>query len=112
MKPEPIELSYALILLPPGRIAFRRWRWELWHGSQLLAAGWRTAALEAQRALRLHAVRYAHRLHGLYVLRPEAALAPETAWSGQPVTVTSGALSVVLTPRSSTEDERRTRAAA
>ena len=40
---EPIELNYQLRLLPPGRISFRRWRWELWHGPQLLAAGWHGA---------------------------------------------------------------------
>ena len=70
---DPIELIYDLHLLAPGRLPFRRWRWELWHGPQLLAAGWRLSVLHAQRALRGHAVRYAHRLHGLHPLRPDAA---------------------------------------
>lgn len=95
----PIELTYALQLMPPGRIGFRRWRWELWHGPQLVAAGWRVTAPHAQRALRAHASRYAHRLHGLHPLHPEAARAPESLWRGQPVTVDCGALRVRLTPR-------------
>jgi hypothetical protein len=96
---EPIELSYALSLLPPGRVAFRRWRWELWHGPRLLAAGWRLNALHAQRAVRVHALRYAHRLHGLHLLRPDAQQPPEIAWGGTSVQVDAGELSVVLTPR-------------
>jgi hypothetical protein len=96
---EPIELSYVLHLLPSGRIPFRRWRWELWHGQHLLAAGWRLSVLHAQRALRGHALRYAHRLLGLHPLRPDAAHAPETAWDGQPVAVTWGDLRILLTPR-------------
>ncbi|MGA9856608.1 MAG: hypothetical protein WBQ18_02030 [Solirubrobacteraceae bacterium] len=96
---EPIELSYDLHLLPPGGVAFRRWRWELWHGPRLLAAGWRLSVLHAQRALRVHAMRYAHRLHGVHPLRPDDAKAPESAWGRRPVAVQSGELRVVLTPR-------------
>jgi hypothetical protein len=96
---EPIELNYILHVLPAGRIPFRRWRWELWHGSRMLAAGWRLSALHAQRALRGHAVRYAHRRHGLHPLRPDAGHGPETAWGGQTVAVDSGDLRVVLSPR-------------
>ncbi len=104
---EPIELTYDLHLLPTGRIPFRRWRWELWHGSQLLAAGWRLSVLHAQRALRGHAVRYAHRLHGLHPLRPDAGQVPETAWGGRQVAVDWGDLRVVLTPRHLLEPPRR-----
>ncbi len=96
---EPIELTYALHLLPAGRLGFRRWRWELWHGPQLVAAGWRVTAPHAQRALRTHASRYAHRLHGLHPLRPESAAAPESMWRGDTVTVDCGALTVRLTRR-------------
>jgi hypothetical protein len=99
MMTEQIELTYALHLLPPGRITFRRWRWELWHGSQMLAAGWRLTVLHAQRALRGHALRYAHRLHGIHPLRPEVGHGPETAWGGRQVAVAWGDLRVVLTPR-------------
>ena len=104
---EPIELSYVLHPLPSGRIPFRRWRWELWHGPRLLAAGWRLSVLHAQRALRSHAVRYAHRLHGLHPLRPDAAHAPETSWAGRPVAVNWGDLRILLTPRALLESPAR-----
>jgi hypothetical protein len=102
---EPLELSYVLRVLPPGRVAFRRWRWELWRGPQLLAAGWRTSALQAQRALRAHASRYAHRLHGLHPLRPEDARwrgtngGPERRWGVEPIALEYGAVRVTLVPR-------------
>ena len=60
-----LEFAYSLYPLPPGRFPFKRWRWELWHGSQLVAAGWRFGRADAGRALRLHAADYAHRLFGL-----------------------------------------------
>lgn len=104
---EPIELTYILHRLPNRNLPFRRWRWELWHGSHMLAAGWRLSAVHAQRALRGHAVRYAHRLHGLHPLRPEAAQVAETAWGGRQVAVDSGDLRVVLTPRDLLESPRR-----
>jgi hypothetical protein len=96
---EPIELTYVLHALPTGRIPFRRWRWELWHGPRMLAAGWRLSVQHAQRALRGHALRYAHRLHGLHPLRAETGQAPETTWAGQTVAVHWGDLRVVLSPR-------------
>jgi hypothetical protein len=115
---EPIELSYHVHLLPPGRISFRRWRWELWHGPHLLAAGWRLSVLHAQRAVRSHALRYAHRLHGLHPLRTDAAAAlgqplradaaaPEKPWGGNAVTLAWGDLKVVLTPRPRLDAARR-----
>ena len=96
---DPIELYYALDLLPAGRFPFRRWRWELWNGAQLLAAGWRLHPLHAQRALRMRALRHAHRVHGLHPLHLEAGDAPETAWTGGPITIRWGELQVQLTPR-------------
>ena len=96
---EPIELTYDLHVLPLGRVTFRRWRFELWHGPRLLSAGWRLSALHAQRALRAHALRYAHRLHGLNLLHPEHAIACDTDWSEQPVALRSGDLRVMLVHR-------------
>jgi hypothetical protein len=97
---EPIELTYELNVLPRGRAAFRRWRYELWHGPQLLAAGWRLSGLHAQRALRAQAIRYAHRIHGLHALHPDRTPpAEEAPWSGRRVAVESGDLRVMLTPR-------------
>jgi hypothetical protein len=100
---EPIELSYALFLLPAGGVAFRRWRWELWHGPKLLAAGWRLNPVHAQRALRAHALRYAHRLHGLHLLHPEAGVSSDGMWPGAPIALGTGDVRVVLTPRDEPE---------
>ncbi len=97
---DTIELHYALDLLPAGRFPFRRWRWELWSGAALLAAGWRLNPLHAQRALRVRALRYAHRVHGLHPLHLEqAADQPESRWIGGPQTIEWGELRVRLTPR-------------
>ena len=96
---EPIELTYDLHLLPLGRFTFRRWRYELWHGPRLLSAGWRLNALHAQRALRAHALRYAHRLHGLNLLHPEHAAGHEVDWGEHPSALQSGDLRVTLVHR-------------
>lgn len=50
-----LELGYALYELPPRRVPFRRWRWELWHGAQLVACGWRLSRADAARAVRSRA---------------------------------------------------------
>src|SRR5256885_14294148 len=71
---EGLEFRYALHVLPPGRFPFRRWRWELWHGPQMLAAGWRGSERDAGRALCSHAANFAHRLLGLPA--PERAPLP------------------------------------
>ncbi len=96
---EPIELNYVLHRLPVGRVPFQRWRWELWHGSQLLAAGWRRNLLHAQRTLRLRALRYAHRLYGLHPLRLDAGSDREATWADGPVVIHWGDLHVVLRSR-------------
>lgn len=59
--------------LPPGRLPFHRWRWELWQGSWLLAAGWGTAPSAAERSLLRAASRRMHELRGVRALRPERA---------------------------------------
>jgi hypothetical protein len=96
---DPIELNYVLDLLPAGRFPFRRWRWELWNGGQMLAAGWRLNPLHAQRALRLRALRYAHRVHGLHPLHLESGAGLDSKWHAGPMTIEWGELCVVLTPR-------------
>ncbi len=64
---EPIEPNNVLHLLTAGRIPFRRWRWELWHGSRMLAAwGGRPVALR-WGDLRV-------------VLTPRALLEPRPRW--------------------------------
>ena len=62
---EGLRFSYALHPLPPGRLPFRRWRWELWHGATMVAAGWRISRPQAAGALREHAADFGHRLFGL-----------------------------------------------
>jgi hypothetical protein len=91
-----LSFSYALHELPPGRLPFRRWRWELWHGARLEAAGWRLSERDAARALRQHGSRVGHRLFGL---RP-----PEDDDVGPPfrpgaaVRVRHGAVAFALVP--------------
>ncbi|MBX5441494.1 MAG: hypothetical protein IRZ32_08195 [Solirubrobacteraceae bacterium] len=93
---EGLSFSYRLYELPPGRLPFRRWRWELWHGSTLEAAGWRLTERDAARALRLHASRVGHRLFGL---RPPAddGAGPDVR-PGAAVRVRHGAVAFTLLP--------------
>jgi hypothetical protein len=93
------SFEYALSELPPGRVGFRRWRWELWHGAALLASGWRLSQRDARRALRTAASRRAHELLGLTALRPERARALDAFRSGAVVRVDCGAVTCVLAPR-------------
>ena len=60
-----LQFGYVLHPLAPGRFGFRRWRFELWHGAHLVAAGWRVSAADAQRALAVHGAGFGHRLFGL-----------------------------------------------
>lgn len=62
---EGLDFAYTLHPMRPGRVAMRRWRWELWHGSRLHAAGWRLSERDAQRALRQHGARVARAMFGL-----------------------------------------------
>lgn len=95
------ELHYALHLVPPGRMPFRRWRFELWHGPRLVATGWRTDEEHAERALRTTAARLAHRLLGLHLLRPELATASRPLRQGVTARVECGAVSCLLVPLAS-----------
>ena len=91
--------EYALAELPRGRVGFRRWRWELWHGALLLASGWRLSAADARRALRTAASRRAHEQLGLHPLRPERASEVNAFVDGAVVRVDCGAVTCVLSPR-------------
>ena len=64
---EPPEFEYAIEVLPPSRIG-RRWRYELWQGASLLAAGWRLSPLSAERAVRVAALRRVHARKGVVPL--------------------------------------------
>jgi hypothetical protein len=92
------ELHYALEVLPPGRLPFRRWRFELWHGPRLLVTGWRTSERAAERALRTAASRAAHGVLGVHPLRPEITRVPDGFRAGAPARVECGAVAVWLLP--------------
>jgi len=95
---EGLTFRYALEVLPPGRLPFRRWRWELWHGARLEAAGWRLSERDACRALWLHASRVGHLLFGLPAPADDGrglpAFLPGAAVRGR-----HGAIDFTLAPR-------------
>jgi hypothetical protein len=93
------SFEYAMSVLPPSRVGFRRWRWELWHGMVLIACGWRVSPRDAEHALHTAASRRAHELRGLRPLRPERARVIGRFASGGVVRVDCGAFSCVLAPR-------------
>jgi hypothetical protein len=96
---EGLSFGYVLHELPRGRLPFRRWRFELWHGARLEAAGWRTTERDAARALRTHGSRVAHAMFGL---RPppggSGATGPAFS-SGSAVRVHDGGIAFSLVPR-------------
>jgi hypothetical protein len=94
-----LELLYDFRVLPPGRFPFRRWRYELWHGASLMAAGWRTSERHAERALRTAASRHAHRVLGVHPLRPERTVVPDGFRAGMTARVDCGAATCLLVPR-------------
>ena len=91
--------SYDVTQLPPGRVGFHRWRWELWHGAMLVGAGWVTAPGQVERALRRAASRRMHQLHGVTPLRPEAARFLGTLRPGAPARLQTGVGVCLLVPR-------------
>jgi hypothetical protein len=96
---EGLQFAYTLYPLPPGRLPFRRWRWELWHGSNLVAAGWRLARPDAGRALRLHAAEFGHRLFGLQVPARDPRVAVGDLRPGSAERVAIGSITCTLVPR-------------
>jgi hypothetical protein len=98
---EGLQFTYAIHPLPPGRVPFRRWRWELWHGSSLAAAGWRLSEREAGRAVRAQARAFAHRLFGLPAPRPEPARGELPPGSVQ--RMVAGPITCLLIPRALAE---------
>jgi hypothetical protein len=93
------QFAYALHPLPPSRVGLRRWRWELWHGAALIAAGWRLSQQHAERALCTAASRRGHAQLGLHPLRPERAVAGASLSVGAPVRLDCGAFECLLVPR-------------
>jgi hypothetical protein len=95
---EGLQFGYALHRIPPGRLPFQRWRWELWHGSTLVAAGWRMTRPQAGRALRVNAVEFGHRLFGLPPPR-NRALPVRDLQPGTAERLAFGPIACVLVPR-------------
>jgi hypothetical protein len=92
-----LVFRYAIEELAPAKLPFRRWRWELWHGAVLEAAGWRVTERDASRALRRHASRVGHRLFGLEH-RDEPARAMPAFMPGESVRARHGAVAFTLAP--------------
>jgi hypothetical protein len=104
---EGLRFAYALHPLAPGRFGFRRWRYELWHGTGLHAAGWCTTPRLAERALRRHAARVGHEIFGL---RPDPqvieAVAAGPVPPGASVRLEAGPVHLTLVPRGLEEELR------
>jgi len=96
---EGLQFGYALHPLPPGRLPFRRWRWELWHGATLIAAGWRLTRPQAGRALRLAAADFGHRLFGLASARLDPRAAEGDLFPGSAERLAIGPITCLLVPR-------------
>lgn len=93
------EFSYAVEPLPPGRLPFHRWRWELWQGAWMLAAGWCTAPATAERALVRAATRQLHDLRGVRALRLDGARLLDRLTPAAPARVETGVGPCLLVPR-------------
>jgi hypothetical protein len=96
---EGLRFGYALHPLAPGRFGFRRWRYELWHGNHLHAAGWRTSRRAAESALRRHAARVGHAIFGLSPSPAAIAAGDGEVPLGATVRIEAGAVSLTLVPR-------------
>jgi hypothetical protein len=94
-----LEFAYALYALPPGRLPFRRWRWELWHGATMVAAGWRLSRPQAGRALRLYAAEFGHKLFGLPAPAREPATGEGDLRPGMAERLAIGSITCLLVPR-------------
>src|SRR4051812_6322255 len=95
---DPPVYGYTIEPLPPSRLG-RRWRFTLFHGDRMLAAGWRLSERRALQGLRTAAARAAHEAHGLRVLRPQAIWPEAPFHPGMTVRLEAGAVACVLAPR-------------
>ena len=96
---EPPVYGYTIEPLPPSRLG-RRWRWTLFQGDRMLAAGWRLSERRALHGIRTAAARAAHEASGLKLLRPERVWPPGPDFRpGMTATLQSGAIACRLVPR-------------
>ena len=96
---EGLQFAYALYALPPGRLPFGRWRGELWHGSTMVAAGWRLSRPQPGRALRVHSAEFGHRLFGLPVPERHPATGAGDLRPGVAERLAIGSITYMLVPR-------------
>src|SRR3954451_16922233 len=96
---EGIRFGYQLHPLPLGRFGFRRWRYELWHGNTLHAAGCSTTRRAPERALRRQATRVGHAMFGLTPSPAAIAAGEGEIPLGASVRVEAGADTLTLVPR-------------
>ncbi|WP_354700681.1 hypothetical protein DSM112329_00966 [Paraconexibacter sp. AEG42_29] len=96
-----LQFHYSLHELAAGRIGYRRWRWELWHGATLHATGWCGTKVGAEYALRTYAAKWAHRFFGLTAPGIEAM--PELSGTrlepGSVARFSTGRVDYALVPR-------------
>ena len=90
--------NYVIEPMAPNRIG-RRWRWMLFEGDRLLAAGWRLGERHALRALVTAAARAAHEAAGLRALRPDRVWPAAPIRSGVTLRLQAGPVSCVLAPQ-------------
>ena len=83
---EGLQFAYALYALPPGRLPFGRWRWEL-------------SRPQAGRALRVHAAEFGHRLFGLPVPERHPATGAGDLRPGVAERLAIGSITYMLVPR-------------
>jgi hypothetical protein len=98
MRDDLPAFSYVVEPLPPSGLG-RRWRWQLYRGERLIAAGWRLGEGRALSALRTAAARATHELAGVIALRPERTSTDRPFVPGATVRLACGALGCVLAPR-------------
>jgi hypothetical protein len=96
---EGLQFAYSLYAQPPGRSPFGRWRWELWHGPTMVAAGWRLSRPQAGRALRLHAAEFGHKLFGLPAPAREPSTGAGDLRPGVAERLAIGSITCLLVPR-------------
>ena len=99
MEAELPEFEYVVEALPPSRVG-RRWRWQLWRGERLVAAGWNLGERRAHRSLHTAASRAAHELAGVVPLRPDRTVAdPPLLFGSARVRLAGEATACLLVPR-------------
>ncbi|HZO36522.1 MAG TPA: hypothetical protein VFB41_06560 [Solirubrobacteraceae bacterium] len=105
MQDAPVSFAYLVRELPPERFPFRRWRWELWQGALLVAAGWVTTPRGVERALRRAGSRRLHHLAGVTALRPDRARLLDTLTPDRPARLETGVGTCLLVAANAPETD-------